>query len=58
MGAAFLAGLAVGYWSDLDEIQQIWQTDTRFSPTQERKNIEEGIEGWHRAIKALQFWAK
>jgi len=57
MGAAFLAGLAVGYWSDLDEIQQIWQTDTRFSPTQERTEIEEGIEGWHRAIKALQFWA-
>ena len=58
MGAAFLAGLAVGYWSDLDEIQQIWQTDTRFSPAQEREKIEKGIEGWHRAIKALQFWGR
>jgi len=57
MGAAFLAGLAVGYWSDLEEIQEIWQTDIRFSPTQNRDEIEEGIEGWHRAIKALQFWA-
>ena len=57
MGAAFLAGLAVGYWSDLEEIQEIWQTDIRFSPSKERKAIEEGIEGWHRAIKALQFWA-
>jgi glycerol kinase len=57
MGAAFLAGLAVGYWSGLEEIQEIWQTDIRFSPSQERKEIEEGIEGWHRAIKALQFWA-
>ena len=58
MGAAFLAGLAVGYWDDLEEIEQIWQTDTRFSPTEERNEIEEGIAGWHRAIEALQFWAK
>jgi glycerol kinase len=58
MGAAFLAGLAVGYWSDLNEIEQIWQTDKRFTPTPERVDIEAGIEGWHRAIKALQFWAK
>ncbi len=58
MGAAFLAGLAVGYWSDLDEIQQIWQTDTRFFPVEERGEIEDGIEGWHRAIKALQYWGR
>ncbi|MDF1699191.1 MAG: glycerol kinase GlpK [Saprospiraceae bacterium] len=57
MGAAFLAGLAVGYWTDLDQIQEIWQTDTRFSPTSERASVEEGIKGWERAIKALQFWA-
>ncbi len=58
MGAAFLAGLAVGYWSGLDEIQQIWQTDIRFLPSKDRGKIEEGIKGWHRAIEALQFWAK
>jgi glycerol kinase len=57
MGAAFLAGLAVGYWTDLDEIKEIWQTDIKFTPTKDRTVIEEGIEGWHRAIKALQFWA-
>lgn len=56
MGAAFLAGLAVGFWSDLDEIKQIWQTDKRFIPTEDRAQIEDGIKGWHRAIKALQFW--
>ena len=56
MGAAFLAGLAVGYWNDLEEIQEIWQTDTRFVPTSDRGPIEEGIKGWHRAIEALQFW--
>lgn len=58
MGAAFLAGLAVGYWSDLEEIEKIWQTDTRFIPSQQRTEIEKGIKGWHRAIKALQFWAR
>lgn len=57
MGAAFLAGLATGYWEDLEEIQKIWQTDKRFTPTTSRDDINKGITGWHRAIKALQFWA-
>ncbi len=56
MGAAFLAGLAVGYWDGLEEIKKIWKTDVRFEPTQNRKDIEEGIAGWYRAIKALEYW--
>jgi glycerol kinase len=58
MGAAFLAGLAVGYWSSLDEIQNIWQTDVRFTPTGNRDPIEEGIKGWYKAIEALEHWTK
>jgi glycerol kinase len=58
MGAAFLAGLAVGYWKDLEEIQNIWQTDKRFSPTPERKPVADGIKGWYRAIDALEHWSK
>ena len=58
MGAAFLAGLAVGYWDSLEEIQKIWQTDIRFNPTTERKQIEEGIKGWYKAIDALEYWTK
>ncbi len=58
MGAAFLAGLAVGYWDSLEEIQKIWQTDLIFSPTKDRKIIEEGINGWYRAIEALEYWSK
>lgn len=58
MGAAYLAGLAVGYWESMEEIQEIWQTDVRFSPTMEREEIDKGIKGWYRAIEALQFWAK
>lgn len=58
MGAAFLAGLAVGYWDNLEEIQQIWQTDKRFEPTKDRTEIERGIKGWYRAIDALEYWSK
>ena len=57
MGTAYLAGLAVGYWKDQEEIQEIWQTDIRFKPTSERKDIEERIKGWYRAIAAVQYWA-
>ncbi|MCM4166512.1 Glycerol kinase [Arenibacter antarcticus] len=58
MGAAYLAGLAVGYWKDLEEIQKIWQTDVHFTPTENRKEIENGIKGWYRAIDALQYWTE
>lgn len=58
MGAAYLAGLAVGYWDSLEEIQEIWQIDVHFKPTAEREGIDKGIKGWYKAIAALQFWAK
>jgi glycerol kinase len=56
MGAAFLAGLGVGFWGSLEEIQEIWQTDVRYSPSQERVKFEKGIKNWQRAIDALNFW--
>ena len=58
MGAAYLAGLAVGYWESPEEIQDIWQTDVHFNPTKEREAINEGIKGWYKAIKALEFWTE
>ncbi len=58
MGAAFLAGLAVGYWKSHEEIQQIWQTDQRFKPTSERTAIKKDIKDWYRAIEALEYWTK
>lgn len=58
MGAAFLAGLAVGYWENPQAIQSIWQTDRRFYPTADRAPIEAGIRGWQRAIRAIDFWSK
>ena len=56
MGAAFLAGLAVGFWENMDKIRKIWATDVTFEPTKERAAIEEGIKGWYKAVDALQYW--
>ena len=58
MGAAYLAGLAVGYWSSAEEIQDIWEADVHFNPTSDRKPVEVGIKGWYRAIDALEHWSK
>lgn len=58
MGAAFLAGLAIGYWENPEEIQEIWQTDKHFKPTSDRKEIEHDIKGWYKAIDALEYWTK
>lgn len=58
LGAAYLAGLAVGYWKNIDDIQEIWQADVHFKPTKKRAEIEAGIERWYKAIDALEHWTK
>ena len=58
LGAAYLAGLAVGFWENMEEIQSIWREDIKFQPTENQKEIQEGIKGWYRAIDALQSWSK
>ncbi|SFU75106.1 glycerol kinase [Pustulibacterium marinum] len=57
LGAAYLAGLAVGYWDSMEEIQEIWEEDKQFQPTEERTNVEDGIKGWYRAVNALKAWS-
>ncbi len=56
MGAAFLAGLAVGYWKNAEEIEKIWKTDKTFNPKKDRTEVEKNIKGWYRAIDALEYW--
>ena len=56
MGAAFLAGLATGYWKDLDSIAEIWETDTRFEPASDTDKIDEKIKGWNKAVAAVNQW--
>lgn len=57
MGAAYLAGLAVGYWKNIGEIQQQWQVDKSFSPAMDNTKRTELIDGWQRAVKATISWA-
>lgn len=56
MGAAYLAGLAVGYWNSIDEIEQQWKVSRSFNPA--NKNVDEIINGWYKAIKAAKYWAE
>ena len=55
-GAAFLAGLAVGYWKDMDEIKSIWKADKKFSPS--GKDVEKLKHNWARAVERAKAWVE
>jgi glycerol kinase len=57
LGAAYLAGLAVNFWSDLNEVKQQWQIGRTFSPAINPEETVSLIKGWNRAIKASHAWA-
>jgi glycerol kinase len=56
LGAAYLAGLAVGYWKNIDEIKAQWKMENSFEPG---KDFDKNkiIKGWNRAVKAAKAWA-
>ena len=58
MGAAFLAGLAVGYYKDKDEIKEKWELGRAFEPAEDRTEAEELLKGWHKAVKYAIAWSK
>ena len=58
IGAAYLAGLAVGFWSSLEEIQAQWQMETIFTPTMSEVNRNERASGWQKAIGAAISWTE
>lgn len=51
LGAAYLAGLAVGYWKDIDEIKQQWATERIFTPSTDYENVKSKVDGWHDAVR-------
>ena len=55
LGAAYLAGLAVGYWADLSEIRRNWQVSAAFSPAAESERIKETLAGWHHAVRQARL---
>lgn len=57
MGAAYLSGLATGYWKSISEIENNWKADKKFNPTQDRNHIEKEINGWQQTIEAVMYWA-
>ena len=57
LGAAYLAGLAVGYWENVEEIQKQWQVDKEFSSIMNDEKRKELVSGWQRAVNATIAWA-
>jgi len=58
LGAAFLAGLAVGFWKDAAEIAQYWKSEKRFQPLTPPANMQAGLDSWKQAVQAAQLWSK
>lgn len=58
LGAAFLAGLSVGYWKDLDELKTLNETGQLFMPTMSEERKERLYKGWKKAVKATQVFAE
>lgn len=57
LGAAYLAGLAINYWTDIQEIRTQWKLDRTFLPGIPASETTILIKGWHRAVRAAQAWA-
>ena len=57
LGAAYLAGLAVGYWHDKEDIKKNWQVDKVFKPNMNSGERNQLLRGWTKAVKTVQFWS-
>jgi len=58
LGAAYLAGLAVNYWKDIDEIARIWRREELFQPQMNPEKKEKLYSGWKKAIQRSRSWAE
>lgn len=58
MGAAYLAGLATGYWKGMDEIRNQWEVDRRFRPEMRADQADHLLSRWHDAVDRSKDWAK
>ena len=56
LGAAYLAGLAVGYWSSLDDVRNNWSVNKVFTPELDEEKRRKLLHGWHKAVKCAQLW--
>ncbi|GAA4097545.1 glycerol kinase GlpK [Nocardioides kongjuensis] len=58
LGAAYAAGLSVGYWRDTDELRQNWREDTRWEPRWDPERRETGYAQWHKAVQRTLDWVE
>lgn len=56
LGAAYLAGLATGYWQSLDDIREQWQVEKVFKPQLPPERVKEMLHYWHKAVRAARHW--
>ena len=58
MGAAYLAGLAAGYWKSREEVRENWAIDRIFEPEMKEEERTNKIRGWNKAVRCAYHWAK
>ncbi|QIB69573.1 glycerol kinase GlpK [Aminipila butyrica] len=58
LGAAYLAGLATGYWKDKEDVVQNWQIDQTFAPSLPQETRQSMLKGWKRAVRCALAWAE
>lgn len=58
LGAAFLAGLAVGFWKDRNEISSIWMVEKVFNPKMDYEHVRKIYKGWEKAVGRSLNWAE
>jgi glycerol kinase len=58
LGAAYLAGLAIGFWRDRGEIGELWQAERTYTPSMEPGRAVELRRFWHRALERSMGWAQ
>nr|WP_314896400.1 glycerol kinase GlpK [uncultured Flavobacterium sp.] len=56
LGAAYLAGLAIGYWKSVDDLQEQWSVDRIFSPEMPKTEVEKLVKNWDRAVSRAVNW--
>ncbi len=58
LGAAYLAGLAVGFWEDIEDIKKLWRLERTFTPQMDEERRQKLLKGWRRAVERSLEWAK
>jgi len=56
LGAAYLAGLAIGFWESIEELKSQWSINKTFKPEMETKKVEELLKQWHKAVSRSANW--